>query len=68
MCLTFVFFVWLFLQNPRIALKSGKVTPVFSSHSPSLDEANATIVSAQPPNRRGPVWWPFLRKVGLHSE
>lgn len=61
LCLILVFSVWLCPQNPLMALKLGKVTPVFLSHLPSLDEAKATAASAQHPNHRTPPRRHFLR-------
>ena len=63
LCLILVFFVWLCPQNPLTALKLGKVTPVFLSHLPSLDEAKATAASAQHPNHRTPWRRHFSREA-----
>lgn len=43
LCLILVLSVWLCPQNPLMALQLGKVTPVFLSHLPSLDEAKQQL-------------------------
>lgn len=62
--LIFVFFVWVYPQNPVTTHKPGEMTLEFLYHYQHPDEAEATIASAYLAFQL--LWWPFFKKERGH--